>query len=34
MKGTTETEKKNPLISCIQITYLGKKLMLTAKAKE
>lgn len=27
-------KKKNPLISCIQITDLGKKLMVTAKAKE
>lgn len=35
IKGTTETQKKkNPLISCIEITYLRKKLMLTAKVKE
>ena len=36
IKGTTETKKKkkSPSISCIQITYLGKKLMLTAKVKE
>ena len=29
-----EGKKKSPSISCIQITYLGKKLMLTAKVKE